>query len=117
MSSVPVVRGGAKKACTVVGAFTVTTHTGARSQPPPNQPMNTEPPVGVAVRVTPEPVLNDSEQSPGQLMPSGTLATDPVPVPWSSTVSVDGGNGSIVMLKFWLASGLIPFVAVTVPVN
>jgi len=50
------VPGAAKVALTVVAALTVTLQVVlAPVQPPPNQPVNTEPPVAAAVNATPVP--------------------------------------------------------------
>ena len=50
-------------------------------QPAPLQPANTDPPVGVAVRVIRVLVLKLAEQVAPQLIPAGELLTDPDPVP------------------------------------
>ena len=61
----------------------------------PLQPVKVEPVVGVAVRVTLVPVLNEALQVAPQEIPVGLLVTVPVPVPIPTvaTVSVklDGG--------------------------
>jgi hypothetical protein len=46
----------------------------------PDQPANVEPELGVAVRVTPTPVLKFALHVVGHVMPAGTLLTDPDPV-------------------------------------
>jgi hypothetical protein len=53
--TVSVTVGTVKVAVTVVAAATVTTHVPVPEQPPPLQPVNTLPAVGVAVRVTAAP--------------------------------------------------------------
>ena len=56
--------------------------------PAPLQPMNAEPAVAVAVRVTIGPSLKNAEQVAPQLIPAGALVTEPDPVPAFVTVSV-----------------------------
>jgi hypothetical protein len=56
-------------------------------QPAPLQPANTDPPVGVAVRVIRVLVLKLAEQVAPQLMPAGELLTDPDPVPARVTLT------------------------------
>jgi hypothetical protein len=46
----------------------------------PLQLANTKPAAGVAVKVTIEPFVYDSEQSPPQSIPAGLLVTVPLPV-------------------------------------
>jgi hypothetical protein len=53
----------------------------------PLQPANVEPSAGVAVRTTPVPGTNSSEQSEPQSIPAGALTTRPAPPPATSTVS------------------------------
>ncbi len=60
-------------------------------QPVPVQPPKVEPPVGVGVRITAVPVVNVSEQVPGQLMLPGTDVTVPVPPPARVMSRVRGG--------------------------
>src|SRR5215470_8726910 len=55
-------------------------------QPPPLQPVNVEPAVGVAVKVTAVPVVKDVEHVVPQEIPAGALVTVPVPVPALVTV-------------------------------
>jgi hypothetical protein len=50
-------------------------------QPPPDQPPNVEPVLGVAVSVTAVPLAKFAEHVVPQVMPVGELLTDPVPVP------------------------------------
>lgn len=54
----------------------------------PPQPVNDEPSSGVAVSVTSVPAAKPWAQSLGQLIPVGTLVTDPSPVPIVSTASL-----------------------------
>ena len=65
--------------------------------PVPDQPINVDPPAGVAVSTAIVPEAKVSLQSPGQLMPAGDEVTAPTPVPAMVKLSV----------KFW------PNVAVT----
>jgi hypothetical protein len=57
-------------------------------QPPPDQPLNNEPELGVAVSVTRVPSLNFAEQVPPQAIPDGELVTVPDPDPDLATVKV-----------------------------
>ena len=71
----------------------VTAHVPVPLQPPPDQPVNTEPDAGAAVNVTVDPLLNAALQPVGQEMPLGADVTVPDPVPFVVTVSVDVGTG------------------------
>jgi hypothetical protein len=73
---------------TVVAAVIVTTQVLVPVHPPPLQPVNVEPVVGVAVNVIGVPLGKLAEQVGWQLMPAGLLVTVPVPAPDSVTVSV-----------------------------
>src|SRR5262245_22716620 len=75
-----------KLAVTEAAAFIVTLHAPVPEQAP-LQPVNVEPPVGVAVRLTTVPLLYGSEQSAPQLMPAGLEVTVPLPAPVLLTVS------------------------------
>jgi hypothetical protein len=55
--------------------------------PPPDQPANVEPELGVAVSVTAVPLAKLALQVEPQVMPAGLLLIDPVPVPAVATVS------------------------------
>jgi hypothetical protein len=55
-------------------------------QPPPLQPANVEPPLGVSVNVTDVPELKLVEQVVPQLMPPVLLITPPPPDPARATV-------------------------------
>jgi len=59
----------------------VTMHVLVPEQPPPDQPPNVEPVLGVAVSVTAVPLAKFAEHVVPQVMPVGELLTDPVPVP------------------------------------
>jgi len=54
----------------------------------PLQPANVEPGAGVAVKVTTVDAANEKPQVAPQVMPSGLLVIDPVPVPAFVIVSV-----------------------------
>jgi len=75
-------------AVTVCAALIVTVHVPVPVQPPPLQPVNVEPAVGVAVNVTAVPLTNGDEHVVPQEMPAGALVTVPDPVPALVTVSV-----------------------------
>jgi len=53
---------------------------------------NIEPLSGVAVSVTDVPIINVSLHIPGQLMPTGLLATDPPAIPCRLTDSLAMGS-------------------------
>lgn len=78
--------GAVKFAVTVWSAFIVTVHAPAPLQPPPLQPLNVEPPVGAAVRVTVLALGKSAAQVAPQEIPLGLLVTVPVPVPDLLTV-------------------------------
>ena len=81
--------GRLKVAVTV--AVVDTTQAPVPLQPPPLHPVNTDPALGVAVKVTVLPPGNRSLQSPPQLIPAGADATVPVPVPFLATITVNVG--------------------------
>jgi hypothetical protein len=56
-------------------------------QPPPLQPLNTDPVAALGVSVTTVPGTKLSKQSDPQLMPVGLLVTVPAPVPAFATVT------------------------------
>jgi len=72
-------------AVTVWSPTIATTQGPVPVQPAPLQPVNVDPFVGVAVRVTVVPVANSAAHVPGQEIPLGLLVT--VPVPARFTVS------------------------------
>ena len=76
-----------KFAVTVWSAVIVTIHEPVPLQPPPLQPVNVEPPVGAAVRVTVVPIGKFVAQTVPQEIPLGLLVTVPVPVPDLLTVN------------------------------
>jgi hypothetical protein len=76
-----------KLAVTEVAALTLTVHVPVPEQPPPLQPVNMEPAVGVAAKVTALPLVNACEQVAPQEMPAGALVTLPLPAPAVVTVS------------------------------
>ena len=73
---------------TVVAALSVTVHVPVPVQPPPLQPLNVDPAVGAAVKVTAVPLANAAEHVAPQEMPAGVLVTVPIPAPVLLTVSV-----------------------------
>lgn len=77
-------------ALTVWLAFIITVHVPVPLQPPPDQPENTEPEFGTAVRVTMVSVAYGSVQSRPQLIPAGLDVTVPDPAPEVVTVKVQG---------------------------
>jgi len=72
---------GAKVAVMLVAADMVTAQAPIPTQPPPLQPVKTEPEAGLAVRVTAVPLMKVAEQDAPQSMPEGVLITDPAPAP------------------------------------
>jgi hypothetical protein len=70
-----------KAAVTVVAPFIVTVQVPVPVQPPPLQPAKVEPAAGVAVKITPVPVVKAVEQVAPHEMPAGELVTVPVPAP------------------------------------
>src|SRR5947209_2243023 len=75
----------AKAAVTVVSAVRVTVQLAVPAQPPPCQPVKTEPGAGVGVSVTRLPLVY-LQQLVRQVLPAGLLATVPLPVPAETTV-------------------------------
>jgi hypothetical protein len=65
----------------------VTVQVPVPEHPPPLQPVNVEPAVGVAARVTTVPLANVAEHVVPQEMPTGELVTVPVPAPVVPTES------------------------------
>lgn len=100
-------------AVTVVVAFMVTVQVPVPLQPPPLQPAKTEPPPGVAVKVTEVPELKDFEQVLPQSTPEGLLVTVPLPVPPLETVRVKNA----VKVAVTVVSALIVTVQVPVPLH
>src|SRR5262245_32230077 len=75
-------------ALTSVAALSVTLQVPVPEQPPPDQPLKTDPSEGVAVRVTSVPWSKLASQVPDlQLMPEGALVTVPEPPPVTLTLS------------------------------
>ena len=77
-----------KVAVTVVSAVMGRTQLPLPEQPPPDQPVNVEPPAGDAVNVTTVALENVSVQVTPQAIPEGALVTVPAPVPALTTVKV-----------------------------
>jgi hypothetical protein len=78
------VTGAVKVAVTLLAASVVTTQLPVPVQAP-DQPVKVELPVGAAVNVTVDPMLNEKEQVAPQLIPAGSEVTVPVPVPSLTT--------------------------------
>ena len=78
----------AKLAMTVVAAVRLRVQEPVPEQPPPLQPVKTEPEAAVAVNVTAVLLENVAEHLLPQEIPLGELVTVPVPVPVLLTVSV-----------------------------
>ena len=79
---------GANVAVTVLAAFMDTVQVLAEPLHAPVQPVNDDPAVAVAVKVTPVFKAYCSVQSVPQLIPLGLLVTVPLPEPALVTVSV-----------------------------
>ena len=73
--------GGITVKVAVTVALVDTTQVPAPAQPPPFQPVKTEPASAVAVNVTRVPPGYVPVQSPPQVIPAGFEVTVPVPVP------------------------------------
>lgn len=76
-------------AVTAVLPDSVVAHGPVPEHPPPDQPLNTDPASGVAVRTTSVPSSYVAEHVAPQLMPPGPLVTDPPPVPAFVTANVE----------------------------
>jgi len=101
-------------AVTDVAAFIVTTQVPVPAQPPPLHPLNVEPVVGVAVKVTTVPLVKACEQVAPQEIPAGELVTVPLPVPDFDTVSA---NDDCMKLAVTVWAALIVTVQEPVPVQ
>src|SRR5438105_3634810 len=78
-------KAGVKVAVTEFAAVMATTHGAVLAQPPPPQPVKTEPGAGLAVRVTEVLLAKLAEHVDPQSIPAGLLVT--VPAPAVETVS------------------------------
>src|SRR5438552_11846229 len=85
-----------KVAVTVVSAVRVTVQLAVPVQPPPCQPVKTEPGAGVGVSVTRLPLVYLQQLVP-QVLPAGLLATVPLPVPAETTRSEERRVGKDAM--------------------
>ena len=74
---------------TVVSAVRVTVQGSTPAQPPPCQPVKTEPGAGVGVSVTRLPLAYAAKQFAPQVIPVGALVTVPLPAPAPITVRVE----------------------------
>ena len=72
---------GSKPAVTEAAPLIVTVHCPVPEHPPPDQPVNIEPEVALAVSVTELPELNNALQVEPQAIPAGEDVTVPDPVP------------------------------------
>src|SRR5438477_12339781 len=72
----------------VVSAVRVTGQRAVPEQPPPCQPVKTEPGAGVGVSVTRLPLVYLQQLVP-QVLPAGLLATVPLPAPAATTVRAE----------------------------
>src|SRR2546427_8503069 len=79
-----------KVAVTEVSVVMTTTHGAVPAQPPPLQPVNTEPGAGLAVRVTVASLANLAEQGDPQSIPAGAAVHVPLPAPAVETVTPYG---------------------------
>jgi hypothetical protein len=77
-----------KTACADWLPAVVTVQVGAVPVQLPRHSLKVEPVPAVAFSITAMPSLKSAEQVPGQAMPAGTLATEPVPLPRRIRVSV-----------------------------
>src|SRR5262245_240721 len=82
-------------AVTDVAALTVTVHIPVPAQPPPFQPVKSEPAAGVAVNVTVVPFVNPKAHVAPHVIPAGALATVPDPEPLLLTVSVNDWSAKV----------------------
>jgi hypothetical protein len=82
----------AKVAVTVVALVSVTVQVPLAEQPPPDQPTNTDPPAGVAVRTTGPPEGKLAEHVVPHAIPAGALVTLPLPRPARTSASVTGAG-------------------------
>jgi hypothetical protein len=85
----------ANVAATVVAALSVTVQVPVPVQPPPLQPVKTEPAAGVAVRVSAVPLANEAAHVAPHERPAGELVTAPVPGPNLVTVSVKDWSANV----------------------
>jgi hypothetical protein len=88
---------GAKVAVIVVALTGETVQVLVPVQPPPDQPVKTEPAAAVAVTTTGLPDGKLAEQLVPQEMPAGALVTTPLPSPARITVSVAGAGATVAL--------------------
>ena len=88
---------GAKVAVIVVALTGETVQVLVPVQPPPDQPVKTEPAAAVAVTTTGLPDGKLAEQLVPQEMPAGALVTTPLPSPARITVSVTGAGAKVAL--------------------
>jgi hypothetical protein len=82
-------------AVTDVAALIVTVQVPIPTQPPPFQPVKSDPAAGVAVNVTDVPFVNPKAQVAPQAMPAGALETVPDPEPLLFTVRVNDWSAKV----------------------
>src|SRR5262245_6557711 len=102
-------------AVTDVAALIVTLQVPVPAQPPPFQPVKSEPAAGVAVSVTVVPFVNPKAHVVPHVMPAGALATVPDPEPLLLTVSVKDCSANVAV-TLWAAL-IVTVQAVAVPVQ
>lgn len=94
-----------KVAVTLSAALIVTWQVSVPEQPPPDQPVKTEPASVLAVKVTVDPASNMAEHVALQLIPEVWLVIDPAPEP---PVEAVRSSGAVVTSE--LASGAVVIV-------
>jgi len=111
-----IVTGGAKVAVTLIGPATDTVQVPVPEQPLPLQPLNDDPPLGVAVSVTESLRASAVEVQAGlQEIPPIELVTSPVPAPPRVTVTEYAGAAAKVAVTDVSATSVT--VQVPVPVH
>jgi len=68
-------------------------------QPPPLQPVKSEPAAGAAVKVTMVPLVNEAAHAVPQEMPAGALVTVPVAAPDFVMVSAKDGKPNVAVTE------------------
>src|SRR5262245_14889602 len=86
-------------AVTDVAALIVTVHIPVPAQPPPFQPVKSEPAAGVAVNVTVVPFVNPKAHVAPHVIPAGALATGPDPGPLLLTVSGNDWGAKVAVAR------------------
>ena len=73
-------------------------HVPVPEQPPPLQPVNTDPDAAAACNVTDAPLPKSEEQVPPQEMLAGLLVTVPAPLPAFATVKLTFPTASVILV-------------------